>query len=127
MNTAAKDTRTLDSLKDATTRKRLQRFLSQYREGQDLIAATKAANESLLEDTIAPLLDKLKLRRLDAPELGCMVLKQKWSNSTIQKKVLLARGVTLDDINAATVKKSGSKWQVRGLKEREEQSDGEEE
>ena len=125
MPTVTTDTKTLDSLKDATLRKRLERFVAQYREGQDLIAATKAANDSLLEDTIAPLLNKLKLRRLDAPEQGWMCLRQPWSNSTIQKKVLLARGVSLDDIKAATVKKSGTKWQVRGLKDKQEQSDGE--
>lgn len=129
MPTAAtsNDTKTLDSLKDATLRKRLERFVAQYREGQDLIAATKAANDSLLEDTIAPLLNKLKLRRLDAPEQGWMALKQPWSNSTIQKKLLLSRGVSMADIKASTVKKSGTKWQVRGIKEREEQSDGDEE
>lgn len=125
--TTTTDTKSLADLKSTADRRRLAQFVAQYRENKDTIVAMESANESLMEKHIAPLLDKLKLRRLDAPEEGWMCLKQKWSNSTIHKKLLLARGVDPDDIAAATVKKSGSKWQIRGKNEKQENGDGNEE
>lgn len=116
--TTTTDTKSLADLKSTADRRRLAQFVAQYRENKDTIVAMESANAALMEKHIAPLLDKLKLRRLDAPDEGWMALRQPWSTSTIKKKLLLARGVDPDDIVAATVKKSGSKWQIRGVKDK---------
>lgn len=120
MKKTTTDTKSIDDLKSPSDRSRLRRFVAQYRENKDLIAATESANKSLLDVHIAPLLDKLKLRRLDADDEGWMALKQPWTNRTIHKKLLLARGVAMDDIDAATVKKSGYTWQIRAKHEKQE-------
>jgi len=103
------DAPSIDTIKDAKARKRLAALCTEYRELADQAAALDAAKSALMDD-IKAIAEEQSLEKVAGA--GWLLSKGHGGRSEIKAELLLQKGVKMAVIEACTVEKKWSYFQV---------------
>lgn len=99
----------VDSITDAKVRRRVSTLCAEIREMNDEIAALEAAKKGLTEQ-LTDIGTKAKLGKVVGD--GWLLLPP-YGRKTLKKELLLEQGVTVEQIELATVEEPGRNYSVR--------------